>query len=217
VTIQHHLDPATIMAHTAGTLGEALSFVAASHIAWCQTCRDAARRAETVGGEMIASLEASDVSASCREKTLASLDQATLHRFPHAPASKKETPVPLDKLLGGKALSELGWKKKAPGVEMVELPVSQAGRGKLLLMRIAPGKSMPEHGHGGEEITMILSGAYNDRIGRFATGDVADLGEDVDHKPIVEMGEACICLVATEAPTRFKSLAARLLQPIIGI
>ncbi|HQX84390.1 MAG TPA: cupin domain-containing protein, partial [Aestuariivirga sp.] len=89
--------------------------------------------------------------------------------------------------------------------------------GKLFLMRIAPGTAMPEHGHGGEEITLILSGAYNDRFGRYARGDVADLDESIEHQPIVEKDSACICLVATEAPTRFKSWPARLLQPLIGI
>ena len=84
-------------------------------------------------------------------------------------------------------------------------------------MRIAPGTAMPEHGHGGEEITLILSGAYNDNFGRYAPGDVADLDESVEHQPIVEQDAACICLVATEAPTRFKSWPARLLQPLVGI
>ncbi len=217
MTITHHLDPATILAFTAGTLSEALGVVAASHIAWCGECRKAVRAAETVGGEMIAGMEEAEVSNACRDATLARLEQATVHRFPQAKSVRREAPAPLDQLLGGKTLMELPWKTKAPGVQMVELPLTRKDRGKLLLMRIAPGKSMPEHGHGGEEITMILSGAYTDKLGRFAAGDVADLDEDVDHKPIVEAGEACICLVATEAPTRFKSLPARLLQPLIGI
>jgi putative transcriptional regulator len=217
VTITHHLDPATILAYTAGTLSEALSIVAASHIAWCAECRAATRAAETVGGEMIAGIEESEVSTACREATLARLDEATVHKFPHAKASQKASPAPLDHLLGGKTLTDLAWKTRAPGVQMIELPLAQKSRGKLMLMRIAPGKSMPDHGHGGEEITMIVSGAYTDKFGRFGPGDVADLDEHSDHKPVVEAGDACICLVATEAPTRFKSLPARLLQPLIGI
>jgi putative transcriptional regulator len=217
VNINHHLDTATVMAYAAGTLGEALSFAAAAHLAWCPVCRAAARRAEQLGGEIVADLAETPVSADCRASTLSRLDQATLHRFPKPSAPRKETPAPLDQLLDGKALDQLGWKKKAPGVEMFDLPLSPSVRGKLLLMRIAAGRSVPEHGHGGEEITLILSGAYRDRLGRFAAGDVADLGEDVEHQPVVEAGEPCICLVATEAPTRFKSFAARLLQPLIGI
>jgi putative transcriptional regulator len=217
VTITHHLDPATILAFTAGTLGEALSLVAASHIAWCTACRQAVRAAEATGGELMGGLDAVEVSQACRNATLAKLDQAMLHRFPRSGSESREAPLPLDRLLNGKSLAELPWKTRAPGVQIVNLPLSRKGHGKLFLMRIAPGKSMPEHGHGGEEITMILSGSYIDSLGRFAVGDVADLDEQVDHKPVVEPGAACICLVATEAPTRFKSLLARLMQPVIGI
>jgi putative transcriptional regulator len=217
LTINHHLDPATIVAHAAGTLDEALSFVVASHINFCPACREASRQASLLGGEILGGLEGTPVSADCRTKTLNMLDTATLHRFPKSPQKKSVVPKPLDQLLGGQALDQIKWKSKAPGLAIYDLPVSPASRGKLFLMRIAAGKAMPEHGHGGEELTLILSGAYNDSLGRFAAGDVADLDQDFEHQPVVEADEACICLVATEAPTRFKSWPARLLQPLIGI
>jgi putative transcriptional regulator len=46
---------------------------------------------------------------------------------------------------------------------------------------------------------------------------VADLDEHIEHQPVIEDGEDCICLIATEAPARFKGLVPRLLQPIVGI
>ena len=215
--IDHHLDPATLVAHAAGTLDEAFDVVATSHIAWCPDCREAVRQASLLGGEMLGSLEGTDVSEQCRSRTLSMLDTATLHRFPKSPPSRGEVPEPLGRLLGGKLLADLAWKRKAPGLALFDLPLTQALSSKLFLMRIASGTAMPEHGHGGEEITLILSGAYNDKFGRYARGDVADLDENIEHQPVVETGAPCICLVATEAPTRFKSWPARLLQPLIGI
>ena len=141
----HHLDDSTLLAYAAGTLDEAFSVVAASHVAVCPACRGAVRVA----------------------------------------------------------------------VFDVKLPAS--ARGQLKLLRIGAGRAMPEHGHGGEEITMVLMGAYVDHMGRFAAGDVADLDEDIEHRPVVEQDGDCICLVATERPTRFKSLAARIMQPFVGI
>ncbi len=217
MNINHHLDQATIVAYAAGTLGEALTVVASSHVAWCPTCRGAVRNAEALGAELMSGLEAADVSADCKSRTLAQLDRATLHRFPRVPAPRGQVPPPLARLLGGKDLSDLPWKRKGAGVAMFELPLQQPSHGKLVLMRIASGKSMPEHGHGGEELTLILSGAYRDKIGHFGPGDVADLDEEIEHRPVVEDGAVCYCLVATEAPTRFKSISARLLQPFIGI
>jgi len=217
LNINHHLDSATILAYAAGTLTEALSIVAASHISWCSDCRHAAWEAESFGGALLAGLDAAPVTDRCRSQTLSKIGQATLHRFPRLPVLRSEVPSPLARMMGGNSLSDLKWKRKAPGVAMYDLPLSPGAKGKLLLMQIAPGKALPEHGHGGEEITLILSGAYNDKLGRFAQGDVADLDDDVEHRPIVETDAPCICLVATEAPTRFKSWSARLMQPLIRI
>lgn len=217
MNISHHLDHATVLAYAAGTLGEALTIVAAAHIAWCPECHKAVRQAESMGGELLLELDGSAVSASCKDKTMGLLDRATLHRFPAPAPIRSEVPPPLAKLLNGVPLRDLPWKRKAPGIAMHDIRLSAPRNGKLVLMRIAPGKFMPEHGHGGEELTLVLAGAYRDKIGRFGAGDVADLDQDVEHRPVIEPGEDCYCLVATEAPTRFKSLSARLLQPLIGI
>ena len=217
MTIAHHLDEATIMAYAAGTLDEALSVVAACHVAWCGFCRAAVRQAEFAGGELLSELDPADVSPDCRARTLARLDQATLYRLPVPAKAKGELPEPLAQLLGSQDLADLAWRKRAPGVAMVDIKLSPAAHGQLRLMKIAPGMALPEHGHGGEELTLIFSGAYRDALGRFARGDVADLDEAIEHRPVVEADAPCICLVATEAPTRFKSIIARLMQPFLGI
>jgi putative transcriptional regulator len=212
----HHLDHSTVLAYAAGTLDEAFTIVVASHLALCPNCRKAVHEAEALGGELLSQLGDSAVSADCRAKTLAALDQATLHRLPVAPP-RTEMPVPLARLLNASSFNDIAWKTKAPGVAMFDIKLPPHARGQLKLLRIGAGRAMPEHGHGGEEITLVLQGAYRDHMGRFARGDVADLDEDIEHKPVVEQDGDCICLVATEAPTRFKSLAARLMQPFVGI
>jgi putative transcriptional regulator len=123
----------------------------------------------------------------------------------------------LSNLLGNQSLDSLKWKAKAPGIATYEIPLSSKGNTHLQLLRIGKGRKMPEHGHGGEELTVMLRGSYSDHTGRYMVGDVADLDEDIEHQPIVDSDEDCICLVATEAPTRFKSVWARLAQPFIGI
>jgi putative transcriptional regulator len=212
----HHLDNSTILAYAAGTLNEAFTVVAASHIAVCPSCRAAVRAAEALGGELLDVMADMPVSADCRASTLAALDQATLHRLP-VPAPRSQLPVPLARLIDAQGFEDIVWKKKAPGVSMFDVKLPAMARGQLKLLRIAAGRAMPEHGHGGEEITLVLKGAYRDHMGRFAQGDVADLDEDIEHKPVVETECDCICLVATERPTRFKSLAARIIQPFVGI
>ena len=75
---------------------------------------------------------------------------------------------------------------------------------------------MPEHGHGGTELTLVLTGSYHDEIGHFGPGDVADLDEDVDHQPVVG-DQGCICLVASEQPARFHGFISRMIQPLVGM
>ncbi len=214
MTIVHHLDDATILAYAAGTLGEALSVAAACHISMCPECQTAVRKAEALGGEILDDLQSAAVSDLCRAATLASLDDRIAVK---SASSKSDMPLPLQRLLGGQNFTQLRWRKKAPGVAVYELPLSKGAKGSLKLLSIASGMSMLEHGHGGEELTLVLQGAFSDKVGRFARGDIADLDEDTEHCPIIEKGETCICLYATEAPSHFKTFLGRLLQPFLGI
>jgi putative transcriptional regulator len=217
VNITHHLDDATIVAFAAGTLGEAHGFAVATHVAYCQACRNAVRDAEQLGGELLNEQDGAAVSDSCRAATLASLDGILAAVKQRPVASASGVPAVLCNLLGNQPLEQLKWKTKAPGVATFEIPMTPGGKTHLQLLRIGPGRQMPEHGHGGEELTVILRGSYSDHTGRYMQGDVADLDEDIEHQPKVDSAVDCICLVATEAPARFKSIWARLAQPFIGI
>jgi putative transcriptional regulator len=218
VKINHHLDDATIIAYAAGTLGEAHGFAVATHLAYCDTCRQAVRQAEALGGEILAEQDGAAVSDMCRAATFASLDAMGTNTVRSATISNAgELPQVLRGLIGGEKFADLPWKKKAPGVATIELPLSAGSKTHLQLLRIGPGREMPEHGHGGEELTVILQGSYSDHTGRYCAGDVADLDTDIEHQPKVDSDIDCICLVATEAPTRFKSMWARIAQPLIGI
>ena len=76
---------------------------------------------------------------------------------------------------------------------------------------------MPAHGHAGLEVTIVLSGAFSDETGRYERGDFQELDGEIEHQLLVDGGEHCICLAVTDAPLRFKSLAAKLAQPLLGI
>jgi putative transcriptional regulator len=216
VTIMHHLDDATILAFAAGTLGEAHGIVAAAHIAGCNHCRANWRTAESLGGEMLSAQDEVGVTDVCRAATLASLD-LTLDSTTNKMPLNSDLPPAIARLLGEGGLSAINWHKKAPGIAVFDVPMSKGDKTHLKFLRIGTGRTMPEHGHGGEELTLILQGSYRDHMGQFKTGDVADLNEDVEHQPVVDSVEDCICVVAIEAPTKFKSIWARLAQPFIGI
>ena len=217
--IVHHPDSATLVSYAAGNLDEGFATLVAAHIASCEACQAALREIERVGGALLDTVDAVPLSPSALERTLGRLDLADAEE----PATPKITaderpnvPAPLARLLEG-GLDDITWKSVAPGVSKHPLPVSRAARSRLTLLRIAPGTKVPDHGHGGMELTLVLRGSYCDAFGRFGPGDLADLDEHVEHQPVVDSPEPCICVVATEAPTRFKGFLGRLLQPIVGI
>jgi putative transcriptional regulator len=91
------------------------------------------------------------------------------------------------------------------------------GRASVRLLQIPAGQAMPEHGHRGIELTLVLKGAFRDQAARFGRGDVEIADASDQHTPVAEAGEDCICLAATDAPLRFVSILPRLVQPFIGI
>ena len=213
--ITHHLDATTIIALASGTLDEALGVVAGSHVWWCAKCRDALKEAERVGGYLLNKLTRSD-------NTVSSADGRAPERHPSTNeeptyAANIGLPLPVAKRLGGMSLSDIRWRWAVPGLSLHQLALAKGGKGRLFLMRIGPGRAVPQHGHGGEELTLILRGSYSDRFGRFAIGDIAALHENVVHRPLVDREDNCICLVATEAPARFTSLIMRMIQPFVRI
>ncbi len=217
--IVHHPDSATLVSYAAGNLDEGFATLVAAHVAQCSICRAALRKIESVGGALLETVDDAPVSYSALERTLSQLDQTSADeiRVP-APNAKKisDVPAPLARLLDG-GLDDIAWKTVAPGVAKYPLPVSRAARSRLTMLKIAPGTKVPDHGHGGMELTLVLKGSYRDTFGRFGPGDLADLDEHVEHQPVVDSNEPCICVVATEAPTRFTNVFGRLLQPIVGI
>jgi putative transcriptional regulator len=76
---------------------------------------------------------------------------------------------------------------------------------------------MLQHTHTDLELTCVLSGAFSHAGGRYGPGDF-DLGDDtVEHQPIVEPGEPCVCLVAMQGNLQFKGLIGRVMQPFVRL
>ena len=68
-----------------------------------------------------------------------------------------------------------------------------------------------------EQHEVVVLSHRNGRAHRAIAGDVADLDETVEHRPVADPGPDCICLVASETPARFYGLFARLIQPLHGL
>jgi len=216
--IQHHPDDSTLMSFAAGTLVEPLAAVIATHVAMCPHCQSELKLMEQLGFACLRELPDEGLVGPTPVSRLAkAAESAARTAEPSALASARpDVPPPLRRFVGDR-IDAIVWKRLGPGVWHKPLPLSAGTDGDLRLLKVAAGRAMPEHGHGGTELTLILRGAYVDRFGRYGVGDIADLDEDAEHKPLVEAAEPCICLVASERKALFKGLVSRLVQPLTGM
>jgi putative transcriptional regulator len=201
-----------MMAYAAGELPEAFALVAAAHLSMCNECRAALAAFEAVGGAV---LDATDAVAMDEDSLTATLARLTAPE----PAARRLVsrgilPAPLQDYVGGD-LDSVKWRSIGLGVRQAILPTGDGGSARLL--HIPAGQSVPDHGHRGLELTLVLQGAFRDTTARFGPGDVEIATEALDHTPIAEAGMDCICLAATDARLRFNKLIPRLAQPFFRI
>lgn len=147
--------------------------------------------------------------ASARDKRFGTSAPPSTQRSGNLPTDDDRLPLALHPHFGT-TFSGLRWHFLAPGVRHIRARVPE---GRLFLLKLAPGVRLPEHGHGCNELTLVLRGAYTDRFGEFRAGDIADLDMDAEHQPTITSDEPCITLAATDAPIRIKNRGLRLLQP----
>ncbi len=113
---------------------------------------------------------------------------------------------------------EIGrWRWVGPGVEWCSVSVPVANDTRVFMLRAKPGTKLPHHRHSGIEWTCILEGAFLHDGGRFGPGDFDEADEAHEHKPVVDDGVPCICLVALQGNIQLQSRLGRLLQPLIRL
>ena len=214
---RHHPHSDTILAYATGSVEESFSLLIAAHAERCHTCGRAIAEAESLAGSMLDALPSAAMSGNSFERLWESAEkQGGTERGSRRPHTESDLPTVLTHLLPD-GLSGIQWVFWVPGIHQYRLKDVQSGAGSVRLLRIGPGVVIPEHIHAGSELTLILSGNYSDQTGHFGPGDLADLDDSVRHRPVVDSGQPCICLVATDQPLRFSKVLNRMMQPLLGI
>lgn len=217
--IKHHLSDELLSSYAAGTLAEGWSIAVATHLALCPACRSRLKQFEQIGGQLLETVEAHKLEASTWESFKERLQKAPQSIERSAPRADIKMPgvipEPLRSYVGGD-LPDLKWKSLGRGAYQVPIETRDSET-QVRLLRIPAGKPVPEHGHGGRELTLVLSGSFHDETGLFARGDIEEADGDLVHQPIASSEGDCICLAVTDAPLKFQSWLMRLVQPLIGI
>ncbi|MBR9842810.1 MAG: transcriptional regulator [Rhodobacteraceae bacterium] len=208
--ISHHIPDALMAAYVSGNLPQAYALVLATHISMCDSCRASHVAHGSLGGALLEAGAEKDVSSGLRKHVLDLLDQSPPESTPIRGSGI--FPFPLMLALNGMPPR---WQSLGGGIRQSLLCREAGGTARLLY--IPTGEAVPEHGHGGLELTLVLQGAFEDETGYFGVGDMEIADGDLDHQPIATGTVPCICLAATDEPLSFKNLLPRLLQPVFRI
>ncbi|HEX2528056.1 MAG TPA: ChrR family anti-sigma-E factor [Geminicoccus sp.] len=202
-----------LMAFAAGRLAEPVTLAIATHVALNPKAHAVVRAYEELGGRFLEELEPEPLPPGSLDAVMALLDTPPVTPRPRTgiqqdpsipPVLARYLPAPID---------QLPWKRLGP---VAEYPLLKEVAGyKTQLLRIQAGRKVPQHTHDGNELTVVLRGAYGDGIGHYARGDLSVADGSINHQPKADEGEECLCLAVTDARLRLTGTLGRLLNPFI--
>ena len=200
--LDHHPSDELLMEYAAGAVAEPVAIAVASHVALCAACGGLIAKLEAVGGIALDDMAPATLSGDALARTLSALDRAepAMPKPQYDDATRKLVPAPVRPYLGGN-VGTLKWRKQGKGVERATLQSANPAY-SMFLLRVKAGQPSAIHTHRGNEYTIVLSGAYTDGSQRFGRGDFQHASPEVNHIPIAEAGQACVCLVVLDAPIK---------------
>ena len=220
MNVRHHMSDELLLDYASGSLAESWSLAVATHLALCPACRKRLAAMEMAGGALLSEIGPAEEVSDDQWRAMKARLRETPSPRPSATAATHASthsvlPEPLRSYAGGD-VDTLKWKQLGPGA--YHFPIkTRDGEAQVRLLRIPAGKPVPEHTHGGRELTVVLSGCFHDGEDTFHRGDFEEADEDLTHQPVAGEGQDCICLAVTDAPLKFKSWIVRLVQPVLGI
>lgn len=213
------LDDALLGAYAAGNCGPAAALLTAAHASLNSEARARLAVFEETGGVMLDQLDPAEIGDDLFDRVMAGLEDDGREDTP-APsllvdesANAVRLPHAVMEALGT-SVEAAPWRQVMRGLEELDLPIPDA-EARVKLLRIQPGTAVPQHTHEGEELTLVMTGAYIDATGRYGPGDLAVSDHDIDHRPVAEEGDACICLVVMDAPLKLTGAIGRFLNPFV--
>jgi putative transcriptional regulator len=214
---QLHPPEETLLTFASGEADLPLRVLVEAHLAACPACAAVVVELRAAGGRLLAALPETAVEDGLWERLRGRLD-----REPAPPAaldsgdSAIDLPVPPAALAELPALRPLRWRWAwAPDARLALVARDPGTHSMLLAARMPGARSFPRHLHVGPEDVVVVTGGYDDHLGRYEAGNYAAYAPGTSHRPHTEPDEGCAILLRLEKPNRFYGWRG-VLQGVLG-
>jgi putative transcriptional regulator len=179
---------ALMLDYVAGSLPRGPALVVSAHLALQPKAREITRTFDAAGGMLLDAIEPVEIAQPAWLEAETGRDYSDL--------ALREIDDMAHVL---SSLDEGHWRRNLAGMLTMPLPGCDAE-----LLKLEAGRKVPEHGHSGLEVTLVLSGALDDGNQLYRRGDLLVHDEDSEHQPGAAKGGDCICLIAQTGSVRLK-------------
>lgn len=179
---------ALMLDYVAGSLPRGPALVVSAHLALQPKAREITRTFDAAGGMLLDAIEPVEIAQPAWLEAETGRDYSDL--------ALREIDDMAHVL---SSLDEGRWRRNLAGMLTMPLPGCDAE-----LLKLEAGRKVPEHGHSGLEVTLVLSGALDDGNQLYRRGDLLVHDEDSEHQPGAAKGGDCICLIAQTGSVRLK-------------
>ncbi|MBB4211214.1 ChrR-like anti-ECFsigma factor [Rhodothalassium salexigens DSM 2132] len=224
--MQTQIDDALMLDYVSGSLAEPVALAVATHLSLSDRARSAYTETMTLGGGLLCALDDESLSDDALDDVLARLDDEDFGdetagaEMPGMDAGGLDdaalalVPEPLRPYIKG-SLDGLDWKRRGNGVTeaRIDLPGSDVFR--VSLLKVDPGRAMPQHSHRGREYTVVLQGGYRDGDIDLDAGDFCEADGGDIHQPVADAKEGCLCLIVLDAPVRLTGALGWVVNPFL--
>lgn len=226
--LNHHPSIEMLTDYAAGSLTLPHAMCIATHVELCTDCQQQVEKLELLGGQLLN-------QHPQEQRNLEALKNALFNKLAEQPSDAIEAtnrqpkdnektafsspttgyrvPRSLRQFVT-QAYDDLTWMRLSPSFKIATL-YNEKGGPQVSLTRVKAGAYMPTHTHTGDEVTLVLEGAFSDESGMYRKGDFVCRDARHKHKPVVSKDAECICLTVLDAPIEFTGWFTRLLNPLI--
>jgi putative transcriptional regulator len=205
-----------ISQYVAGSLPKAAHVLLGSHLQMRKPNAQLVDALQRMAGDSLDDMACGDtLSREFRDRAISDIVQSDPPEWIALPQQDGGQLPSLLRGYAGTDLTSIPWKRVLPGLREHVIERSPDVEASLLWAR--PGRALPNHGHNGLELTLVLEGEFRDHRGSFTQGDISVADETLDHRPIAGSSGPCVCFSVLFAPIALSGSPIRLMSDMIGL